>query len=127
MKTKPLRMEKIFLFCVDGLICGVTEDGSPAYSQTMFGFKKDPWEMKEKNLKDMFTKAANELKEKYTVVFATTEDVKKDLEIVLQKTLEDQKIRFSNNDWEYWQKYLLYVRNQDFDLHNANIVSKLDL
>ena len=122
-------MEKAYLFSIKGAVYILTEDGSLKSSYVTYGFLKEIIVRQEEILTEMFQKQLREYESKFNVVKILEGGDKKELSSSVEKYISYLKANYSNNDYKYWENYLLLEINNNkssFDFYNKNIWQKIE-
>ncbi len=120
-------MEKLFLFSLEGILYGLTEDGSEKFSKVVFAFLERPWELRKEIVIDMFKETLEQFRDKYNVVLITDDSTKEALKVVMRKRIDYLKANYSNNNHYYWERDLQSVDTPIFDRYNKNVLEEIGL
>lgn len=115
-------MGKLFLACFNGIVHGILESGDRVYTCVQYGFLQEPHENQIKFIKHCFNECLEKHKNKYDIVFIVSEIEKSNLKEAIKKIIAENKERYSNDDWKYWEDDLLKMNYPIFDKFNKEVL-----
>ncbi|MDP2670176.1 MAG: hypothetical protein Q8O99_04375 [bacterium] len=118
-------MKKLFLMCFNGITEALTEDGDRMGSAVMYGFTQEPYEEQKNFIIETFKNWEKKYSKEYEIVYAKSFEEKQALKEAIKKQIEYNKKKYSNDNWEWWEKWSLQIDGELFDKHNANLVEAI--
>lgn len=111
-------MKKLFVFCMNGIIHALNEDGRELFSSVLCGFTQESYDNQMKFIKEEFGKCKKDFSKEYEVTFIKSPEEKQNLKEAIRKKIVYEKETYRNNDWEYWERDLTKINTPLFDYYN---------